>query len=204
MTPAHAVAAAMSPSFRLLPSLAAAVWLAATATSSGDHAVDEAPFSIPRRDTPVGQPLVASIAPGGEGRETSLRLVLLDHAGTVLGETGPLEAGEIDLRRRIPDLERAAWLQAIVDDDPVGSPWVVVPMRDRPALRTMTALRPDGETEYTRVVGWGDEPMEPVAEEVREAALAWEVAERPLGGHRCVREMDVVLETEFGEIVVAL
>ena len=197
----------MSPSFRLLPSLAAAVWLAATATSSGDHAVDEAPFSIPRRDTPVGRPLVASIAPGGEGRETSLRLVLLDHAGTVLGETGPLEAGEIDLRRRIPEidrLERAAWLQAIVDDEPVGSSWVVVPMRDRPTLRTMTALRPDGETEYTRVVGWGDEPMEPVAEEVREAAQAWESAERPLGGHRCVREMDVVLETEFGEIVVAL
>jgi peptidyl-prolyl cis-trans isomerase B (cyclophilin B) len=176
------------------------------ATNAASGSSEDSIFSIPRRDTPILDPLVAEVA-ASDRDGLPLRLVLLDHAGAVLGESAPLEAGEIDLRRRIPEidrLERAAWLQAIVGDEPVGSAWVVVPLRDRPTLRTMTALRPDGQTEYTRVVGWGDTPLEPVDEDVREAAETWEPSARPIMGFRCHREMDVVLETEFGDLVVAL
>ncbi len=167
---------------------------------------DESPLSIPRRDTPITEPLVATCDLAALDGE-SLHLVLLDHDGTVLADSGPVTAGEIRLCERMPAidaLDRAAWLQAVVGGEPVDSAWVIVPMRDRPALRTATAMRPDGVTPYTRIVGWGDQVIEPALDSTREAAKAWEASVLPLGGFRCYPERDVVLETDHGSMVVAL
>ncbi|MGA1044224.1 MAG: peptidylprolyl isomerase [Phycisphaerales bacterium] len=164
------------------------------------------PFSIPRRDTPIDQPLVATVSLD-DSADDALHLVLVDHAGNVLGETGPVAEGEIQLCEALPaidSLERAAWVQAVVGGEPSGSAWVIVPMRDRPKLRTATATRPDGVTPYTRIVGWGDRIVEPSNDEIRESAKSWEPSEVPLGGFRCYPERDVVLETDRGAIVVAL
>ncbi|MEY3024623.1 MAG: hypothetical protein RJA16_1449 [Planctomycetota bacterium] len=164
------------------------------------------PFSIARRDTPIDQPLIATVSLDDSAGE-SLHLVLIDHAGNVLGETGPVAEGEIRLCEAIPAIDslgRAAWVQAVVGGEPSGSAWVIVPMRDRPKLRTATATRPDGVTPYTRIVGWGDRIVEPSNDEIRESAKSWEPSEVPLGGFRCYPERDVVLETDRGAIVVAL
>jgi peptidyl-prolyl cis-trans isomerase B (cyclophilin B) len=193
----------------MIPAIAA-VTLAALRIASPDAAAisgsHSGPVDIPRRDTPVTEPLVAVCDPGDFDGEP-LHLVLLDHAGNVLGETGPVLAGEIRLCEALPaidSLERAAWLQPVVAGEPAGASWVIVPMRDRPTMRTATAMRPDGVTPYTRVVGWGDAVLEPAVDTTREAAKSWEPTSPPLGGFRCYPERDVVLETERGEIVVAL
>ena len=177
-----------------------------TVAAPPPRAASTAALSIPRRDTPITEPLVARCDLADLGG-ASLHLVLLDHAGNVLGETGPVASGEILLCEALPAidaLERAAWLQPVVGGEPVGSAWVVVPMRDRPAIRTASAMRPDGVTPYTRIVGWGEAVLEPALDTTREAAKTWEAAEIPLGGFRCYPERDVVLETDRGEIVVAL
>ena len=177
-----------------------------TVAAPPPRAASSTALSIPRRDTPITEPLVARCDLADLGG-ASLHLVLLDHAGNVLGETGPVASGEILLCEALPAidaLERAAWLQPVVGGEPVGSAWVVVPMRDRPAIRTASAMRPDGVTPYTRIVGWGEAVLEPALDTTREAAKTWEAAEIPLGGFRCYPERDVVLETDRGEIVVAL
>ena len=38
---------------------------------------------------------------------------------------------------------------------------VVVPLRSRDTIRTTSDLRPDGKTAYTRVIGWGDQLLDP-------------------------------------------
>ena len=182
----------------LLATLAAAS-LAAPPPSSTEP-VSGSPLEVPRSMTPLKQAIDARWR-GPEGAT----IVLLDHEGRILDETGPLATGAFRLCEALPaidSLDRAAWLQPVSGGEPLGSAWVIVPLRDRPPIRVAPAVRPDGKTPYTKVVGWGDQPLDPDAGPAPEEWKGF--TPPPLGGFRLFPEMDAVLETDRGAIVVAL
>ncbi len=136
-----------------------------------------------------------------------LNLFLLDHAGEVLGLAKEIE-GRVDLRKVLPGIEglsRAAWLQLAQDEAPVGSPIVVHPIREPPPVRVKSDLRPQSSVPYTRIVGWGDQPLDPHDTSLDEAKKGWIAGDPPvLSGYKMYPEMDVLMRTDHGEIVVAL
>ncbi|HMN95231.1 MAG TPA: peptidylprolyl isomerase [Phycisphaerales bacterium] len=143
-----------------------------------------------------------------QARAPALALSIQEHDGHERARIAGLDPGEIDLAAAWPELwalERAVWLQLIVDDVAVGAPLVVQPLRNRPVVRTAEAIRPDGRTPYTRIVGWGDEAIDPPSAEVDRLKEAWKPGEPIVNaGVRLSVDRDVVLETSAGTIVVAL
>ena len=146
--------------------------------------------------------------------EDGFQLVLLDAEGQVLDSASGLEPGPLDLAAEMPvilDLERAARVQVIAEGAPVGTPVVVEPLVGRLPVRTVRDVRPDGRTRYTRIIGHGDDLLDPT----RDADVAalqkqresedWQETEDPVrSGFRTYLDRDVVIESDFGEIRIDL
>lgn len=135
------------------------------------------------------------------------RLFLLDAAGEVLG-IAQHPTGRVNLIEAIPavaSLERAAWLQLALRDRPIGSAIVIQPMREPPPVRTSRETRPGTTTQYTKVIGWGSEPLDADDPKMEEVSRQWIAGDPPvLSGFKCYAEMDALMRTDHGEILVAL
>lgn len=159
-------------------------------------------------------PMVLALRGTNELPEGGFQLVLLDSSGQVLDSTGELEPGPLDLASEMPvtlDLERAARVQVIADGLPVGTPVVVEPLRGRSLLRTVRDTRTDGRTRYTRIIGFGEDLLDPTRDadvralEAMRASPDWEEGDEPvLSGFRTYVDRDVVMESDFGEIRIDL
>lgn len=128
------------------------------------------------------------------------RLVLLDARGATIAGPVTVIGGPHDLLGRMPtivDLERAAWLQLLVDDVPHGSAVVVQPMRSRLVPQEERVMRGDGSTAYRRISGWVDEMED-------EADPGEGTPQSLLSGWRLYPDREVLLETSAGYIRVAL
>lgn len=109
----------------------------------------------------VHRPVMLEISSDTADAAGSLELALIAADGTVVAGPLPVRAGRLDLADRIPQvwqLRRACYLQLLQDGEPVGSAMVVQPLMSRPPIWIERDTRPDGETRYTRIVGWGNEP----------------------------------------------
>lgn len=163
-------------------------------------------LSASRLYTGLRQPLVVAIdgAPAG----AKVELVLMDPFGAPIGDPIAVEADRVDLAARLPQvwaLDKTAYLQLLVDATPVGSALVVQPLRTRPLVRTAEALRPDGKTAYTRIIGWGDQLLEPENQDYKKLKESWKPGEPiVMSGLRIYPERDVMIETDRGAIRVAL
>ena len=150
-----------------------------------------------------GGALVATLS----GVDLPCELALLDRDGKELART-TAAPGEIDLTALFPaiqELPRAARVQAIVEGSPDGAPLLVVPLVPRAAIRTIADLRPDGKTAFTRVIGYGDELLDPTNEAHAKAKESWQKADpTPRSGFRLERDRDVVFETTAGTIRFAM
>lgn len=138
---------------------------------------------------------------------SACELVAMDAEGRELGRASAA-AGEQDLARLMPALRSipcAVRVQALVDSQPSGAPLVVTPLEVRPTIRTLSDLRPDGKTRFTRVIGWGDRLLDPANAKHVEASKSWEKADpAPRSGFRVDMDMDVVLDTTAGRIRFAM
>ena len=122
-------------------------------------------------------------------------LWLLDHDNRLLTDPVGVIGGTQDLIGRMPrikDLKVAAWLQLVVNDEPVGAPLVVQPMTSREVPETTEETRGDGKSTYTKISGWQNE--------VEEDGLT----EPLVNGWRVYQDMDAVIETNEGEIRISL
>jgi len=150
---------------------------------------------------------VEVIIRGGDP-ETKYTLLLIDSAGEVLGMAKELSSGKIDLLSVLPGvqgMQRAAWLQLAANDEAIGSPLVVQPLREPPPVRTVRSKRPDGTTEFTKVVGWGSEALDPDDTTIDEIKRTWIDGDPPvLSGYRIYPDMDVLVRTDHGEMRIAL
>jgi peptidyl-prolyl cis-trans isomerase B (cyclophilin B) len=183
----------------LLPFLAAPILMPAL-DQHADAAADLAPkttFAKP------GAALVATLS----GVDAPCELVLLDRDAKELARA-TAAPGEVDLAALFPaiqELPRAARVQAIVAGTPDGAPLLVVPLVPRAAIRTITDLRPDGKTPFTRVIGYGDELLDPANAAHAKAKESWQKADpTPRSGFRLERDRDVVFETSAGTIRFAM
>lgn len=141
------------------------------------------------------------------GIEDPCELVLLDRDAAELGRERVVP-GEIDLARVFPQIRgatRAVRVQTLVSGSPEGSPLVVIPLATRPTIRLAEDLRPDGKTKYTRVIGWGEELLDPGNTAHQALKAAWPKADpAPYSGFRLERDRDVVFETTAGRIRFAM
>ena len=114
-----------------------------------------------RRYTGVHQQLIiTATAPRDFGK---VMLALMDYDGAPVTEPVEIRPGRIDLSETLPaiwTLERAAYLQLLDGDEPIGSALVLQPMLSRLVPVTEQSRRPDGSF-YTRIVGWRDENAPP-------------------------------------------
>jgi len=144
----------------------------------------------------------------GTDPETKHTLLLIDSAGEVLGMAKDLSSSKIDLLSVLPGVQgmhRAAWLQLAANDEAIGSPLIIQPLREPPPVRTARSKRPDGSTEFTRVVGWGREALDPDDTTIDEIKRTWIDGDPPvLSGYRIYPEMDVLVRTDHGEMRIAL
>jgi peptidyl-prolyl cis-trans isomerase B (cyclophilin B) len=173
---------------------------------------------------PVGRPVMIEV----EASEASapLSLVLMNHEGNLHAEPIDVTPGPIDLAQAMPDiwrLRRAAYLQLLAGEEPIGSSLVLQPMLSRLVPQVEEAVNPNG-IRYTRIVGWRDEtapdpaPGEAEADvdepdEGHDADLEppedpWlanqDPGDRLATGLRIYAERDVVLHTNAGSIRIAL
>jgi peptidyl-prolyl cis-trans isomerase B (cyclophilin B) len=138
-------------------------------------------------------------------------LSLLDGGAVELARV-KASAGEVDLAELFPQIqainrERPALLrvQPIVDGAPSGASLLVIPLRNRDTIRTTRDLRPDGTTAYTRVIGWGDQLLDPSNEDHARLKESWAAADpQPLSGFRLMSDVDVVFDTTAGVIRFAM
>ncbi|MFM7050698.1 MAG: peptidylprolyl isomerase [Planctomycetota bacterium] len=141
------------------------------------------------------------------GVEAPCELVLLDRDAVELGRA-PASAGDVDLAALFPAIRastRAMRVQAIVGGVPEGAPLVVVPLVSRPTICTAGDLRPDGKTAFTRIVGWGDELIDPSNAAHAKLKESWPKSDpTPPSGFRLARDRDVVFETTVGRIRFAM
>jgi peptidyl-prolyl cis-trans isomerase B (cyclophilin B) len=141
------------------------------------------------------------------GGDQTFQVLLLDANGAERGRTDVMAGTDFDLLERLPALRGAPvahWIQLVRGDEPIGSAWVAQPLVNRPLVRTARALRPDGKTEYTRIIGWGDRLLEETPEYLL-LKDAWPRGEPIVwSGLRIYPERDVLLRTDAGEIRVAL
>lgn len=155
---------------------------------------------------PAARPIWATVEGGGSDQE--FEVLLLDATGAEVGKATARPGARIDLSRALPalgELRTSHWLQLAKDGTPIGSPWVVQPLLNRPPVRTKQALRPDGKTPYTRIIGWGDRLLDPENTEDVRLRTTFEPGEpTPPSGFRIYPDRDVLLVTEEGEIRIAL
>jgi len=138
-------------------------------------------------------------------------LVLLDASAKELARASTA-AGQVDLAELFPEIlratrERAGVLrvQPILEGVPSGAPLVVIPLQNRETIRTATDTRPDGKTAYTRVIGWGDELLDPTNEAHAKLKESWPKSDpQPLSGFRLMADVDVVFTTSAGMIRFAM
>jgi peptidyl-prolyl cis-trans isomerase B (cyclophilin B) len=134
-------------------------------------------------------------------------LVVLDADAKELARA-KTDGGEVDLAKLFPSIRsvtRAVRVQTLVDGAPAGAPLLVVPLVSRATIRTTSAKRPDGVASYTRIIGWGDEVLEPTNEEYAKLKAAWPKTDpSPLSGFRLERDRDVIFETTAGTIRFAM
>ncbi len=139
--------------------------------------------------------------------DAEISAALLEADGTLIAETGRLAPGTFNLLDEAPaiaSLSHAAYLQLMVNGEPVGSSLVVQPLINRPLVRTTTAFRPDGVTKYTRIIGWGETLLEPDNAEYQKLQPTWPKGDpTPLSGFRIYTEQDAIVMTDRGEIRVA-
>ncbi len=94
-----------------------------------------------------------------EGHDTG-ELLLLDHACNQIGNEAVVTNGTHDVTRRIQEIanvDEAVWLQLSVDGESVGSPLVISPMLSRDVPVTKEEPTGDGQTTYTKIIGWENE-----------------------------------------------
>ena len=156
-------------------------------------------------------PVVLSMRGRVEVPKGGFGLVLLDGAGVVMDSYEGLAPGTFDLGEVLPkiwSLKNAARAQVIVDGVAVGTPVVVQPMHTPPKVRTVQDLRPEGNTKYTRVIGFDDTAIDPDDQDMLEkmkSAEDWEPREPAVNsGVRVYLDRDILLRTEFGDIRIAL
>ena len=127
----------------------------------------------------------------------------LDKNAKELGRAS-VSAGEVDLITLLPVLSaqaHASRVQLLVDGTPLAAPLLVVPLLGRPTIRLTTALRADGKTSYTRVIGWGDRLLDESNVEYQKLKAAWIPADAaPLSGLRLSLDEDVIFTTTTGEM----
>ena len=164
----------------------------------------------------VGRPIpvVLSLRGRTEVPEDGFDLVLLAPDGTILESAIGGAPGEFDLLEALPaitDLTTTARVQVIADGVATGSPLVIQPMIGRTPVRTTREYRPGTTDPYTRIIGFGEELLDP--DDVSDAAVLerakaapdWDPGEPPvLTGFRIFPDRDVLVDTTFGPIRVAL
>jgi peptidyl-prolyl cis-trans isomerase B (cyclophilin B) len=159
--------------------------------------VDAAPYSAP------GAPIRAVLS----GVTGPCELVLMDAQGAEQGRA-PATAGELELSKLFQTLhqaQRAMRVQAVVAGMPQGAPLLIVPLATRPTMRTMSDLRPDGTTKFTRIIGWGDTLLDPGNVAHKMEAAQWEKSDpAPMSGFKVERDRDVIFETSVGKIRFAM
>jgi peptidyl-prolyl cis-trans isomerase B (cyclophilin B) len=157
------------------------------------------PVSSVHLYNPVNQPVMVEVElPTGSD---TAHIVLLNADGGVLAGPERVIAGSHNLLRRAPqlaDLDRAAWLQLLVDGEAVGSPMVVQPMRSRLVPQTEEVTRGDGKSTYSRIVGWRDDMLDDVDDATAEDDVSL------LTGWRLYPDRDVLIVTSEGGIRIAL
>mgnify|MGYP001391525776 CR=1 FL=1 len=123
------------------------------------------------------------------------KVVLFDYENNQLSSPAIIMNGTHNLVSRIPEIKKltkAAWVQAFVQDEPVGEPIVIQPMLSREVPIVKEELRPDGETTYTKIIGWKNEAEE-------------DGVEGPfLSGWRVYVDKDALIETSKGDIRITL
>jgi peptidyl-prolyl cis-trans isomerase B (cyclophilin B) len=169
-----------------------------------------------RRPVPIEVSAPAGVSDG-------LSMIILGHDGAVLGGPAQVDPGRVDLAELIPSiwlLRRAAFLQLQVGDDPHGAPLILQPMLSRMLPITQEAENPSG-IRYTRIIGWHDEQNPPPAppappppaDQEGEQPEDQAPAEAPpppvkleplITGLRIYVDQDVVLQTDHGDIVLAM
>ena len=200
-----------------IPVLVLAFLAAALAESTAWCQVFDADVLSPRglyHRTNRPLPAVLALRGGLQVPEDGFQVVLLDADGSVLDTAEGLGVGEMDLTDLMPvilDLEHAARVQVVADGLPVGTPLVIEPLIGRAPIRSVRSVRPDGRTRYTRIIGFGDDLLDPEDDDDRQAlermraSPDWEEGDpRILSGFRTYLDRDIVLETDFGEIRIDL
>ena len=197
--------------------------VACNSATSGSTAPTSEPTSamLPPMLTPVTElagpksPLLVRVDLVRVATGDACTLVLLDANAKELGRAeigadaaSAASGGAVDLAPLFPALgtaTRALRVQALVGGRPEGAPLVVIPLKNRETIRTTSDLRPDGKTAYTRVIGWGDQLLDPSNEAHQKLRAAWPAPDpQPLSGFRLMADEDVVFETTAGRIRFAM
>ena len=133
----------------------------------------------------VDRPVMIRIAAPAEwGELAPLSLALMDAHGELLLRPVQVRPGRADLAELMPDiwrLRRAAYLQMMVGEEPVGSALVVQPMLSRMVPLAEDAVSPSG-IRYTHIVAWRDERRPEEPEDAGEAGAAGAEDEAPAAG----------------------
>ncbi|MDP7008334.1 MAG: peptidylprolyl isomerase [Phycisphaerales bacterium] len=122
-------------------------------------------------------------------------VVLLDNENKPISSTEAVTEGQHDLLRRLPQiqqLQRAAWVQLLVEGEPIGTPIVIDPLRSRLVPVVEEVTKEGTDITYTKIVDWKDE------------AIDDEFEESILSGWRVYLDKDAVIETSEGQIHVTL
>ena len=151
------------------------------------------PLSVLHTYNPLNSGILAEIVLPESARVG--QLWLFDHESRILEDPATVISGTQDLIGRIPhikELKKTAWVQLVVNDQPVGPPLVVQPMTSREVPITTEAIRPDGKTSYLKINGWENEAKEDG------------MTEPLVSGWRVYEDMDAIIETSEGDIRVSL
>jgi peptidyl-prolyl cis-trans isomerase B (cyclophilin B) len=209
--------------------LSASAFLLLLALTSAARAAEPG-LDCQRRYVGVNQQLLLTVtAPREFGKVT---LALMHYDGTLVTDPVEVRPGRVDLSSALPAiwaLEKAAYLQMLDGEEPVGHALVLQPMLSRMLPVTEQSRRPDGST-YTRIVGWRDEnapppppPPDPAPDPETEAPPPTTIEEREtasdgstttapipaqsqappqriMSGLRIDPERDVLIRTTAGEI----
>ena len=159
-------------------------------------------------------PVILSMRGRSEIPEAGFTLLLLDRDGQVIESAEGLQPGPIDLAELLPgivDLEETARIQVIAEGMAIGTPLVIQPLLTPPLVRSVQDVRPDGESRYTRVIGFGDDLLDPEDAGDRQdlanqqADPDWDPGEpQAKTGFRLYNDRDVVMHTDHGDIRITL
>ncbi|MDZ4754788.1 MAG: peptidylprolyl isomerase [Phycisphaerae bacterium] len=144
----------------------------------------------------------------GAANDQQFDILLLDAQGAEQGKAAVAAGDAFNLTEALPalrDIGTTHWLQISKDGTPIGTPWIAQPLVNRPLVRTTRAMRPDGKTSYTKIIGWGDRLLDPTSVDDAALKVTWPSGEpTPRSGLRIYADRDVVLTTDKGTIRVAL